>query len=147
MSYTNADLTSVEFRDALADNLNRVQHRGERLLVTRKGKPAVYVVPVETISELDSYLRSRDGLSHVTVQVGEHTMRITRDTLAADLTKRATEIGGETVQLSAAEADVISTLLAEFAVARADALAALADDWATRLHNRYADAEERATES
>lgn len=34
----------VEFRNNIADLLNRVQYAGERLSVTRNGKPAVAVI-------------------------------------------------------------------------------------------------------
>lgn len=148
MTYTNADITSKAFRDDLGPQLDRVQHHGEQLLVTRKGKPAAFVVPVELKTDVDAFLRVERGLSHVSVQRGSEVTTLTRDQLAAELRKRGEQlrVDDSYARLRVAELDVLSTLLGELAVSRVDALAEFAGEWADRLHTMVCDADDQAYE-
>lgn len=40
-------MTFREFRENLADTLNRIEYQGETVIVTRRGKPVAKVVPIE----------------------------------------------------------------------------------------------------
>ena len=51
-------VTTAEARDRFADLVNRARYGGERIIVTRAGKPAVAIV---SIADLEA-LRSRDPL-------------------------------------------------------------------------------------
>jgi prevent-host-death family protein len=42
-------VTTIGLRDGLADVLGRVRHAGERVVVTRSGKPVAAIVPLETL--------------------------------------------------------------------------------------------------
>jgi prevent-host-death family protein len=145
MRYTNADITSKAFRDDIGPQLDRVQHHGEQLLITRNGRPAGFVVPVELKTEVDAYLRTERGLSHVSIQRGSTTTRLTRDELAASLRERgdSLHLGDDETCLRTADLDVLSTLLGELAASRTDSLAELAGDWSERLHAMVADAQDR----
>lgn len=145
MTYTEADITSTRLRNDCSNQLDRVQHRGERLLITRVGKPCAYLAPVELITDVDAYLRTERGLSSVSVVSNSGTKRYTRDELAAQLRGRgdSLHLGDDETTLRTADLDVLSTLLAEFAAQRTDALAQLADDWSARLHSMVADAQDR----
>lgn len=145
MEYTESDVTTVHLRRNLSDCLDRVQHQGERLLVTRAGKPAAFLAPTALLAEVDAYLRTERGLSGVTsVSNGKET-RYTRDELAAQLRDRgdSLHLGDDETKLRTADLDVIARLLGEFAAQRTDALAELADDWSARLNNMVADAQTR----
>jgi prevent-host-death family protein len=49
----DAIISAVEARDHFSDVLNRVSVDQERILVTRYGKAAMAVVPVEDLAELE----------------------------------------------------------------------------------------------
>lgn len=145
MTYTNADITSKQFRDDLGPQLDRVQHHGVQLLVTRNGRPAAFVVPVALKTDVDAYLRTERGLSHVSSQQGDTTTRLTRDQLAENLRTRgdSLHLGDDETKLRTADLDVLATLLGELAASRVDALAELAGDWSERLSRMVADAQDR----
>lgn len=43
-------MTYREFRDNLADTLNRIEYQGEAVTVTRRDKPVAQVVPINTLA-------------------------------------------------------------------------------------------------
>ena len=138
MTYTSETVTTVtsrEFRADLGPQFDRVQHGGERLIVTRKGRPAVVVAPVGLMTDLDAYQRVDRGLSHVSIQCDGVVTRLTRDQLAAELTARGDQARPDEdhVRVRVTDLEVLSTLLGEMAASRTDALAELAGYWAGRL--------------
>ena len=46
-------VSTIGLRDGLADVLGRVRHAGERVVVTRSGKPVAAIVPLETLQSLE----------------------------------------------------------------------------------------------
>ena len=46
-------LTASQVRDRFADTLNRVVYRGERIVLRRRGKDLVAVVPMEDLALLE----------------------------------------------------------------------------------------------
>lgn len=50
---TYSTVTTIGLRDGLADILGRVRHAGERVVVTRSGKPVAAIVPLETLRSLE----------------------------------------------------------------------------------------------
>jgi len=46
-------LTIVQARSSLADSLNRVAYRGERIRISRRGKTVAALVPVEDLDALE----------------------------------------------------------------------------------------------
>ena len=42
-----------EFRDNIADTLNRVHYAGDRILLERRGKKIAAIIPVETLEFLE----------------------------------------------------------------------------------------------
>jgi len=48
-------VSTIGLRDGLADILGRVRHAGERVVVTRSGKPVAAIVPLETLRSLEKF--------------------------------------------------------------------------------------------
>ncbi len=133
------DVPARTFRNDISDQLDRVQHGGERLRITRNGKPAAAVVPVGDLADFDAFRATERGLSHVGDGTGQP---LTRDQLAARLRGQSNQfqIDEGVVRLRAVDVEVIATLLGELVAARTDALATLADEWAVRLRADVYDA-------
>lgn len=53
-----ANLSTVEARSQFADLINRVAYGKERVILTRRGKALVAVVPIEQIQILDAAIRA-----------------------------------------------------------------------------------------
>lgn len=49
-----ATVTSEELRLGVGELINRVKYRGERITVTRRGKPVMALVPIEDLELLDN---------------------------------------------------------------------------------------------
>jgi prevent-host-death family protein len=47
-------ISFTEFRQEMADAIDRVKYRGERLIVHRRGRDAVAVVPLEDLARLEA---------------------------------------------------------------------------------------------
>lgn len=142
------EVAARAFRDDISSQLDHVQHGGRRKLIHRFGKPAAYVVPVALMTDVDAYLRTERGLSHVSIVQGGpegKTTTLTRDELAARLRDRgdSLHLGDDETCLRTADLDVLSTLLGELAASRTDSLAELAGDWSARLGEMVADAQDR----
>src|SRR4051812_6903140 len=53
-------LTIGAFRRSLADIINRVSYRGERIVLERRGKPVAVLIPVEEYEFLESVIAQRE---------------------------------------------------------------------------------------
>lgn len=53
-SYNEGDMISTaKARDQFSDIINRARYRGERIILTRRGKPVAAVVPIEDLEVLE----------------------------------------------------------------------------------------------
>lgn len=57
-----ANLSTVEARSQFADLINRVAYGKERVILTRRGKALVAVVPIEQIQILDAAIKAIEQL-------------------------------------------------------------------------------------
>lgn len=78
MSVATKEMTSVsvsELRMNLADLINRVAYRKERVIVVRQGKPLVALVPVEDVEWMDAVEDKwlREAADEVVREGGERT--------------------------------------------------------------------------
>jgi len=55
------DMGIAEFRDDMADTLNRVAYQGERVILMRRGKSAAAIVSMEDLALLEE-LENREDL-------------------------------------------------------------------------------------
>ncbi len=61
MPSTAARITTVDARDNFSDLLNRTAFGKERVVLTRRGKPLVAMVPIEDIETLEALEDRRDA--------------------------------------------------------------------------------------
>lgn len=139
MTYSSSQPPEVvqfrAFRSALAQHLDAAQHRREITVVSRRNAVAGALVPMAVLDRAFAHGNAELGLAAAAFD--HNGEPLTRDQFAADLTARALVLGGETVQLSAGEADAIGHLLGELAVLyAAEPLGDLAAAWSARLAAR-----------
>lgn len=129
------EVTARQFRDDLADQLDAVQHQGESLIVTRRGRKAVAVVPVPRYRAAWAIT---DGVSAFRLRMFNRHQQ--RDEVAAEFRGIAADSdrdGRKTVELPAGEADAIEFLLRELgALYAGDQLGQLAQDLAEQMVKR-----------
>ena len=46
-------ISTAGLREALSDILGRVRHKGERVVVTRSGKPVAVIIPIDELKALE----------------------------------------------------------------------------------------------
>lgn len=46
-------ISTAKARDHLSEIINRARYRGERIILTRRGKPVAAVVPIEDVEALE----------------------------------------------------------------------------------------------
>lgn len=56
-------VSTIGLRDGLADILGCVRHAGERVVVTRSGKPVAAIIPLETLRALEKFEDEYDILA------------------------------------------------------------------------------------
>jgi prevent-host-death family protein len=59
-----SSVTSRELRADLADTLNRVIYRGERVLIERRGKAVAAIVPMEDYEAIEAKEEAADAADH-----------------------------------------------------------------------------------
>ena len=58
-----SDISVADFRSNLADIINRVQYGGERVCITRNGKPVVAIISAEDLELLEAVEDHFDGIA------------------------------------------------------------------------------------
>lgn len=61
MTAPASSLTTVEARDRLSEVINRAAFGKERVVLTRRGKPLVALVPIEDVEALEALEDQRDA--------------------------------------------------------------------------------------
>jgi prevent-host-death family protein len=77
-------ISTVEARDQFADVVNRVAYGKERVILTRRGKELVAVVPIEDVRLLEE-LENRSDLEAARVALAEEGETIPWEVIKADL--------------------------------------------------------------
>lgn len=129
-------ITTRDLRHAGAEHLDAVQHRGEVRVITRNGKRAVALVPLDylRLKAADEGNSAFRYLNQVRRQPG--------DEVAAELRQLAADPGGTPTEIPAGELAVIEFLLKEFAArcftgpASATGLGRLAHELADQIKQR-----------
>lgn len=61
MTAPSSSLSTVEARDRLSEVINRAAFGKERVVLTRRGKPLVALVPIEDVEALEALEDQRDA--------------------------------------------------------------------------------------
>ncbi len=77
-------LRASEARQHFADTMNRVAYRGERIVLYRRGKDLVAVVPIADLAALEQ-LEDQSDIVAAKRALAESDERISYDTLRKDL--------------------------------------------------------------
>lgn len=141
VTYMNNDddraVSMISFRAHLREYLDAAEHNGKHVTITRRGRAAAVLVPPQVWRKYRAAELADDGLC--AVHNGDNGQRLSRDEFAERLRYLADQLGGQTVQLSAGEADLIAGLLDEYALQlNNEPLGVLAHEWADRLATRAA---------
>lgn len=126
------EIRSREFRDNMADELDRVQYDGQVLIITRR-KPSAAIVPL-------SYLAERTAKEGICAfRLARFGREQPRAEVAADLRPLAADPGGTPIELPGGESAAIEFLLRELAALyTGDPLGKLADELAEQMaHRKY----------
>lgn len=80
-------VASKEFRQRFSDEMDAVEHRGERVIITRNGKAAVAVVPAIDLARLEA-IEDAEDLRAARKALAEIDSGKVRTVPLADLRKR-----------------------------------------------------------
>jgi PHD/YefM family antitoxin component YafN of YafNO toxin-antitoxin module len=107
-----AELTITEFRDNLGPNLDKVQHRGAYLVLSRKERKAVALIPMDAFE----FLRDAEYAASYAASL----LNTSLDELGALLFDMTNQLGQPTVELAGGDAAAIALVLAEYRAAHTD---------------------------
>lgn len=130
------EIKTRELRDAMAEHLNAVQHRGEVRVITRNGSRAAALVPL-TYLQLKAADEGNSAFRFLNLGRRESTQDV-----AAQLRQLAADSGGAPTEMPAGELAAIEFLLKEFAarcftsLGTAISMGQLAQDLAEQITRR-----------